>query len=231
MTTPAKTNVPERYVKALDGADPVHVLRKTPKRLRKLIRDAKDRELSWKEDGATWSVQEVMGHLADHEFVFGARIRFVAAEDRPLLPGYDEKRFLANLGVDRCSIEDLFDVWMAARSANVHLLDRLPESAWAKIGVHSERGELSLMQIVVGNAGHDRVHEEQIERTIARARAARRESKARERAADDAARTAKKQSRAERKSAANGGGKKAARKGAEPARGKDAAKSAKAQAV
>lgn len=243
MTTPQKTNVPERYVKALDGADPVHVLRKTPKRLRKLLRDAKDKELAWKEDAATWSVQEVMGHLADHEFVFGARIRFVAAEDRPLLPGYDEKRFLANLGVDRCPIEDLFDVWMAARSANVHLLDRLPESAWTKIGVHSERGELSLLQIVVGNAGHDRVHEEQIERTIARARAARREAKAAERAADAAAKTAKKQSRAEQKSAsAAAAKKKSARKAADPARetaqatkaelrGKDSAKAAKAPAA
>ena len=47
MTNPPKTNVPERYVKALDSADPLRVLRKTPKRLRKLLKSAKARELTW----------------------------------------------------------------------------------------------------------------------------------------------------------------------------------------
>src|SRR5688500_8701797 len=98
-----------------DGSDPLHVLRKSPKRLRRLIQDAKEKDLAWKADAATWSVHEVIGHLADNEFVFGARVRFVAAEDRPLLPAYDEKLFLANLGVDHAALEDLFDVWVAAR--------------------------------------------------------------------------------------------------------------------
>ncbi len=229
MTNPPKTNVPERYVKALDSADPLRVLRKTPKRLRKLLKSAKARELTWKADPATWSVHEVIGHLADNEFVFGARVRFVAAEDRPLLPAYDEKRFLANLGVDRASLEDLFDVWVAARAANVHLLDRLPDEAWSKIGVHAERGELSLTQIVVGGAGHDRVHEEQIERTIARARAARTEAKARERAAEKtekAAKAAQKKSAAAARSAkAEGAAKKGAKsEGKKAAQSKDLAK-------
>lgn len=190
MTT-TKTNTPDRYSKALDTADPLHVLRKTPKRLRKLLREAKDRELAWKADSSVWSVHEIVGHLADNEFVFGSRVRFVASEDRPLLPAYDEKRFVAGLGLDRATLEDLFDAWVAARAANVHLLDRLPESAWSRIGVHAERGELSLMQLVVGAAGHDRVHEEQIERTIARARSARREVKERERAESKSKKSAK----------------------------------------
>lgn len=190
MTT-QKTNASDRYSKALDIADPLHVLRKMPKRLRKLLREAKEKELVWKADAATWSVHEVIGHLADNEFVFGARVRFVAAEDRPLLPAYDEKLFAERLGTDRATLEDLFDAWVAARAANVHLLDRLPEGAWSRIGLHSERGELSVMQLVVGAAGHDRVHEEQIERTIARARAARREAKERERAESKSEKSAK----------------------------------------
>jgi len=190
MTT-IKTNASDRYSKALDIADPLHVLRKMPKRLRKLLREAKDKELEWKADASSWSVHEIVGHLADNEFVFGARVRFVAAEDRPLLPAYDEKRFAASLGIDRATLEDLFDAWVAARAANVHLLDRLPEGSWSRIGLHAERGELSLMQLVVGAAGHDRVHEEQIERTIARARAARREAKERERAESKSKKSAK----------------------------------------
>ncbi len=198
MTTPttnAKTSVPERYLKALDGADPLQVLRKSPKRLRKLIKSAKAKELGWKADAATWSVHEVIGHMADHEFVFGARVRFVASHDKPALAAYDESLFMARLGIDRSRLEDLFDAWVAARAANMHLLDRLPEDAWSRTGIHQERGELSLTQIVVTNAGHDRIHEEQIERVIARARVARRELKERERAAEKAAAAEKKATR------------------------------------
>jgi len=206
MTTPttnAKTSLPERYLKALDGADPLEVLRKSPKRLRKLLKDAKQKELAWKADADTWSVREVIGHMADHEFVFGARVRFVASHDRPALAAYDEKLFMSRLGVDRSRLEDLFDAWVAARAANVHLLDRLPEDAWSRTGIHQERGELSLTQIVVLNAGHDRIHEEQIERVIARARVARREDKERERAAEKAAEVGKKAAKAAKKSGAN----------------------------
>ncbi len=230
MTTPTKTTVTDRYAAALDSSDPLSVLRKTPKRLRKLLKDAKPKELAWKADPATWSVHEIIGHLADNEFVFGARVRFVAAEDRPLLPAYDEKRFNAALGLEHALLEDLFDAWIAARAANVHLLDRLPETAWARIGMHQERGEMSLMQIVVGGAGHDRVHEEQIERTIARARAARREEKTRVRATRKAAKVSKKSAKpvkqaptpAEAAQAGHGDAK-ARRKAQEKAQGKSKA--------
>jgi hypothetical protein len=219
MTTPttnAKTSVPERYLKALDGADPLQVLRKSPKRLRKLLKSAKAKELAWKADPATWSVHEVIGHLADHEFVFGARVRFVASQEKPALPGYDEKLFMSRLGIDRSRTEDLFDAWVAARAGNVHLLDRLPEDAWSRTGIHSERGEVSLSQLVVTNAGHDRIHEEQIERVLARARVARREQKERERAEEKDAETARKAAK-----------KAASAKSASDARAQDATKPAR----
>ncbi|MBL8861851.1 MAG: DinB family protein [Planctomycetes bacterium] len=229
MTAQTPTNVPERYVKALDDAEPLEVLRKMPKRLRRLLREAKSKELDWKADPATWSVREIVGHLADNEFVFGARVRFVAAEERPLLPAYDEKRFVAGLGLDRSSVEDLFDAWVAARAANLEMLRRLPESAWTRIGVHAERGELSLAQIVIGAAGHDRVHEEQVERTLARARAARRELKQRAKAE---ARSRKEERPAKQKSAKRAGQAGAAREVANgrkvEARSKETTASAKA---
>ncbi len=225
MTT-TKTNAPDRYSKALDTADPLQVLRKMPKRLRKLLRDAKERELSWKPEPGVWSVHEIVGHLADNEFVFGSRVRFVASEERPLLPAYDEKRFIAGLGIDRALLEDLFDAWVAARAANVHLLDRLPEAAWSRVGLHAERGELTLMQLVVGAAGHDRVHEEQVERTIARARAARREAKELERAESKAKKSAKSAKKNDA-GATDQKGRAAKKKGAAP---KDAGKLAKSAA-
>jgi hypothetical protein len=49
------------------------------------------------------------------------------------------------------------------RAANLGLLERLPEEAWDRVGLHSERGEESIRKLVFMYAGHDRHHIAQVE--------------------------------------------------------------------
>ena len=39
----------------------------------------------------------------------------------------------------------------------------MPKSSWSRVGLHSERGEESIETLVTMYAGHDRIHEEQLE--------------------------------------------------------------------
>ena len=48
-------------------------------------------------------------------------------------------------------------------AVNLGLLERLPEGAWDRVGLHAERGEESIRSLVTTYAGHDRVHLAQIE--------------------------------------------------------------------
>jgi hypothetical protein len=155
--------IPARYAEALGDDDPVELQRKAPKRIKKLIRGLSEKELARKPAPEKWSIKEVIAHLADGEFILGARMRFVAAHDRPPLPGYDQDLFVERLGVERVKTGELLEAFAAARSANVGLLRRLPEDAFARIGMHAERGEESIAQMVAMYAGHDRIHERQIE--------------------------------------------------------------------
>ena len=50
-----------------------------------------------------------------------------------------------------------------ARMVNVGLLTRLPDEAFGRVGIHSERGEETIDTIVMLYAGHDRVHLTQVE--------------------------------------------------------------------
>ena len=50
-----------------------------------------------------------------------------------------------------------------ARAVNLGLLERLPEEAWDRVGIHAERGEESIRSMVATYAGHDRIHLSQIE--------------------------------------------------------------------
>lgn len=173
----AKTQT-ERYTEALGGADPLVSLKKAPKRVKKLLRGAKEKELRWKPAPDKWSLHEILAHLADGEVVLGSRMRYVAGEDRPVLVAYDENKFVARLGVDRQDTDELLEDFAAVRRANVRFLARVPEDAFAKSGMHTERGEVTLSNLVTTYAGHDRLHEAQIERTRAAYAAAKKQRKA-----------------------------------------------------
>lgn len=155
--------IPERYALALGDSDPIESQRKAPKRMRKLVKGLSKKQLARRPQEGKWSIKEVLAHMADGEVVLGARVRFIAAMDRPQIIGYDQDAFVRNLHYDELDADQLLDAFAAMRALNIALLERLPDEAFARSGLHSERGEESLSTMVHMYAGHDRIHEQQIE--------------------------------------------------------------------
>ncbi|HMA29448.1 MAG TPA: DinB family protein [Thermoanaerobaculia bacterium] len=155
--------VDSRYAAALGDDDPVSVMAQTPDRVRRLIRGLTERQLETKPAPGKWCIKEIIAHLADGEVILGSRYRFIGAHDRPPLPGYDQNAFVERLGPMNVKAADLADDFAMARAVNLGLLDRLPEEAWDRVGVHAERGEESIRSLVAMYAGHDRIHLAQIE--------------------------------------------------------------------
>src|SRR5512143_736706 len=155
--------VDSRYAVALGDDDPVSVMAQTPDRVRRLIRGLTERQLETKPAPGKWCIKEIIAHLADGEVILGSRYRFIGAHDRPPLPGYDQNAFVERLGPMNVKAADLADDFAMARAVNLGLLDRLPEEAWDRVGVHAERGEESIRSLVAMYAGHDRIHLAQIE--------------------------------------------------------------------
>lgn len=155
--------IPEVYAAALGDADPILVLSETPYALRKLTKGLTEKQLAKSPAPGKWSIKQIVAHLADGEVILGSRYRFVAAQDRPALQGYDQDAFVMNLGVANATTQDLLDDFALVRAANIGLLMRLPAEAFDRIGLHSERGEESIAKMVRMYAGHDRHHLRQIE--------------------------------------------------------------------
>lgn len=92
----------------------------------------------------TWSIQQIVIHLQDSDAVALDRMRRIIAEDNPLLIGFDENRFTANLAYDQQSAADAAELIDLSRRQFTRILRRLPESAWERTGVHNERGKVTL---------------------------------------------------------------------------------------
>lgn len=206
--------IPERYRAALGDDDPLFAMAEAPERLRKLVRGLTEEQLSKAPAPGKWSIKQIVAHLADGEVILGSRYRFAAAHEKPAIAGYDQDLFVERLGVENTTTEELLADFELARAVNLGLLQRLPEGAFERVGIHAERGEESIAKMVAMYAGHDRVHLAQVE-TIrvglfpAAGKAARKPSKKKAKPAKKAAR-----SKPARSKPANKGAKGAAKKGA-----------------
>lgn len=148
----------------LGDRDPLEVLGETGAFLSRTVAELGPEALRLPEAPGKWSVLQVVCHLADAELVFGVRLRRVLAEDRPPIVGYDQDRWAERLGYADADPEAGLRLFDAVRASNLRLLHHAPAAATERVGVHGERGEETLADLVGLYAGHDLVHRRQIER-------------------------------------------------------------------
>ncbi|MGH7712831.1 MAG: DinB family protein [Gemmatimonadaceae bacterium] len=153
-----------RLLAALGSRDPFDVLGTTPRELRRAIEGLDDADLSTREGPGLWSVRHVLQHLADSELVGAFRIRMVLAHDRPALAGYDQELWAERLHYDQIDVDEVLADFERLRLANLRLLRHATPADRERVGLHSERGEESIAQMILNYAGHDIVHLRQIAR-------------------------------------------------------------------
>jgi uncharacterized damage-inducible protein DinB len=97
----------------------------------------------------TWSIQQIVVHLQDAEAVAIDRMKRIIAEEKPpLLIGFDENKYVANLSYAEQSAGEAAEMLDLARRQFARVLRRVPESAWSRFGVHNERGKMTLLKIL-----------------------------------------------------------------------------------
>ncbi len=105
-------------------------------------------------DVGRWTIQQVVLHLCDSELVYADRMKRVIAEDNPALHSYDENKWVANLHYAEQDAEDAITLLSTVRRQMARVLRKLPESAFARAGTHSEYGTRTLAQLVEGAVKH-----------------------------------------------------------------------------
>jgi hypothetical protein len=110
-----------------------------------------------------WSIRQIVAHLADSELVGAQRFRQVIAEDNPALGAFDQDAWARNLDYARKQPKQSLESFRRVRAENYELLKSLPESAFERTGVHSERGAVTLRQLLDTYAEHAESHARQMQ--------------------------------------------------------------------
>jgi hypothetical protein len=90
----------------------------------------------------------------DSDLVAADRMKRVIAEDEPALLAYDESKWASRLMYEEQPIETATSLFDQNRRQMAFVLSRVDEAAFSRIGRHSERGVLTLAQLVEDYAEH-----------------------------------------------------------------------------
>ncbi len=102
----------------------------------------------------TWSIAEITLHLMDSDLVLGDRMKRVIAEDNPSLIGFDESAFARHLFYNDLDPHAAVDIFSRNRLMMCTILEKLPESAFQRVGTHNQRGKITLGAMLVACSDH-----------------------------------------------------------------------------
>jgi uncharacterized damage-inducible protein DinB len=125
-----------------------------PRLLREAVQGMTREQLLARPIPGKWSTLEVVCHIADFEPVFADRMKRILALDRPQLLGADENRFAAALAYQERSLDEELTIIEQTRAQMARILRTVPLEALQRVGVHNERGPLTLEQMLTGATGH-----------------------------------------------------------------------------
>jgi uncharacterized damage-inducible protein DinB len=138
-----------------------------PARLKAALAKVPPEAMKWRPGEGKWSVHEVVCHLADSESNGALRIRYLTAEESPLIVGYDQAKWARVFDYHSAPLAPALAVAESVRANTAALLKRLPDEKWSASGKHTESGRYTAEDWLAIYAEHMDKHSGQIERNVA----------------------------------------------------------------
>jgi hypothetical protein len=138
-----------------------------PAKLKAALGRVPPQAMKWRPAEGKWSIHEVVCHCGDAETNAALRLRYLIAEEKPVIVGYDQERWARTLDYHAAPLEPALASVEAVRANTAALLRRLPESAWAAVGTHTESGRYTTDDWLNIYADHLEKHAGQIDRNLA----------------------------------------------------------------
>ncbi len=96
----------------------------------------------------TWSLQTLIIHVMDSDLIATHRMKRIIAEDTPLLISYDENAFATRLHYEGLDVAIAAETFRINRIQIGQILRRCDDATFARVGVHNQRGKVTLGETV-----------------------------------------------------------------------------------
>ncbi len=156
------------YMAAVDALvgkqEPLDILSQASAKLADFFIDKPEDKLAVPEANGKWSMRQVVDHLFDVELVYAYRIRMILASDKPRFLTMDQDDWVNQQWYRSLGLQSMLESLGAFRDVNVAMLSGLPAEQRKRYGVHSQRGNETVDDLMRRWAGHDLLHLLQLDR-------------------------------------------------------------------
>jgi uncharacterized damage-inducible protein DinB len=126
--------------------------------LRASVSGMTDEQLRTRPIPGKWSTLEVVCHIADCEQFFADRMKRTAAMDHPLLIGVEGFLYAERLGYQQHNLAEELDLVAITRRQMARVLHLVSADVWQRTAVHTEKGLMTLRQLLLHAINHMRHH-------------------------------------------------------------------------
>ncbi len=146
-----------RYIDLVPHGDLLALLDTQHRTTQKMLAPLSAEKARYRYADGKWSINEVVGHLADTERIFSYRaLRFARGDSTPL-SGYDEQAYTPAGRFDDRSLGDVLSEFTAVRGATLALFRGLSPDAFERSGP-ANGNPISVRALAYIIAGHERHH-------------------------------------------------------------------------
>ena len=132
---------------------------------RGLTRGVGVEQARWKPDPASWSILEVVCHLADEDVEdFRARLDLALHAPGTPWPPIDPVGWVAERGYLDRDLEEAVAAFTAARHQSLRWLRALEDPDWSRTSTHPKLGPMSAGELLTSWLAHDFIHVRQLNR-------------------------------------------------------------------
>jgi len=156
----------EKMFKLVGDRDPLEVLAQTASVLSDIVRQHPATVLQTRPFEGKWTPNEIIGHLADSEWVYGYRLRLILCEDNPTILGTKQDLWVSGQRHNEREPSELVEMFRSLRQFNLAMWKQMSPTDLKRTSQHNERGAESLGAVLRLLAGHDVSHLDQITRYI-----------------------------------------------------------------
>jgi len=119
-----------------------------------------------------WSVAQNVHHLADSHMNAFIRVKLMLTEEHPVFKPYNQDAWAETPDANNPDLSTSFAILRGMHARWAALLRSLPDSAWARTGMHPETQRVYTVNDILRTYGnHGEAHLDQIRRTLEAQRA------------------------------------------------------------
>jgi hypothetical protein len=141
----------------------IHALRVLPDQVARAVSGLDDSKLDTPYREGSWTIRQVVHHLADAHLNAAVRIRLALTEDHPTVKPYDQDAWAELSDARSHPVEPSIAILRGVHQRLVALFEDLPEEAWERTVDHPEAGDLRVADFLRIYAAHGSGHLSRIE--------------------------------------------------------------------